>query len=265
MQMRWLARSVALVAITSWTLQSDLFAQGIEMDTQARVGAIVELMTEMSEESRVASAQIRAVYRPELDNALRDRPALIRSLESGDLARLPENPAEFNLDLRLAGAHPIAERDLIYQPIYVAARPATLGALFAVAARVQSGPVEVASLVRHFEYQQALRRTNPNATTEVPTHRLGLAFDISVLNMSLETVREVRDVLRAMSDAGDLYVVAESRQLVFHVVPTPERLAFFEALYDGLMTLSPDPYRAVVVARVPAADAPADVTADGMQ
>jgi hypothetical protein len=232
------------------------------LNTQARLSAIIELMSEMTEESRVASAEIRAAYSPELDGALRDRPALIRSLESGDMARLPENPAQFNLDLRLAGAHPIAERDLIYQPIYVAARPATLGALFAVAARVQSGPVEVTSLVRHYQYQQALRRTNRNAFTRVPTHTMGLAFDISVLNMSLETVREVRDVLRAMSDAGGLYVVAETRQLVFHVVPAPERLRFFEALYDGLMTLSPDPHRAVVVAEAPPVQRASDPVAD---
>ena len=206
------------------------------------------MLAEMAAESRRASAKIRSVYRRELRSALADRDALISSLERGTMARLPDNPARFNLRLRLAGEHPIAERDLVYQPLYVAARPATLGALFAIAGRVRSGPVEVTSLVRHHEYQRALRRSNPNASTKVPTHTMGLAFDISVLNSSVETVREIRDVLRAMSAAGDLFVIAETHQLVFHVVPAPGRLAFFEALYEAVMMLSPGTSRGTVVA-----------------
>ena len=257
-----LAGGVALLFLVGAASANHAAAQTVELGDAARLAAVVELMSEMAVESRDASEKVRRVYRRELESALVDRPALIASLESGDIARVPENPAQFNLRLRLAGAHPIAERDLVYQPIYVAARPATLGALFAVAARVQSGPVEVTSLVRHHEYQRALRRTNPNAATSVPTHTMGLAFDISVLNMPLETVREVRDVLRAMSDAGDLFVVAETHQLVFHVVPAPERLAFFEALYDGLMLLSPDTSRAVVVAQAPSATPANTATGD---
>jgi hypothetical protein len=46
-----------------------------------------------------------------------------------------------------------------------------------------------------------------------------LAFDISVLNVPLRPTRELRDVLREMRDAGDLFFVAQTQQLVFHVVP----------------------------------------------
>jgi hypothetical protein len=207
------------------------------------------MLESMAAESRRASAHIRSAYRRELRGAISSRDALIKSLESGTLGRLPVNPSRLNLDLRLAGDHPIAERDLVYQPLYVAARPSTLGALFAVAGRVRSGPVEVTSLVRHHEYQRALRRTNANAATTVPTHTMGLAFDVSLLNTPLDTAYEIRDVLRAMSAAGELFVVAETRQLVFHVVPAPACLDTFDALYDSVMMLLPDgSHPAVVIA-----------------
>jgi len=244
--LRLFAGGVVFAALTSIPVAS--YAREPQPGEAARLSTITALMTEMTAESRRAAAQVRTAYRPELEHALRDRPQLIASLERGTLARLPVRPARFNLDLRLAGAHPIAERHLVYQPLYVAARPATVGALLAVASRVSSGPLEVTSLVRHDDYQQTLRRSNANANTEVPTHTMGLAFDISVLHMSTDAVRELRDVLRAMSEAGDLFVIAETRQLVFHVVPAPDRLAFFEAIYDAAMALEPTAFPAVVTA-----------------
>jgi hypothetical protein len=210
-------------------------AEHPEVGTDAHVAALSEMMAGLTAESHAAADAIQAAYRGELEAALADRSALIESLESGHVALLPEHPWQFNVNVRLAGDHPIAERDPIYQPIYVAARPATLGALLTVASRVESGPIEVTSLVRHGHYQRMLQQTNRNAFTEVPTHTLGLAFDISVLNTPYETACEIRDVLRAMADNGDLHVVAETRQLVFHVVPAPERLPFFEAVYEALL------------------------------
>jgi len=244
--LRLIAGGVVLAALTS--IPAATYAREPQPGQARRLPAVTALMAEMAAESRRASAQVRSAYRAELENALRDRPQLIASLERGTLARLPVRPERFNLDLRLAGSHPIAERDLVYQPLYIAARPATVGALLAVASRVSSGPLEVTSLVRHDDYQQTLRRSNANANTEVPTHTMGLAFDISVLHMSPDAVRELRDVLRAMSEAGDLFVIAETRQLVFHVVPAPDRLAFFEAIYDAAMALEPAAFPAVVTA-----------------
>lgn len=226
--------AVALTAVAlAWGPAAG--ADSLAVGTGAHVASLSEMMAGMAAESRAASAAIQAAYRGELEAALADRSALIDSLESGHVALLPERPRQFNIAVRLAGDHPIAERDLVYQPIYVAARPATLGALLTVASRVEGGPIEVTSLVRHGQYQRMLRQTNRNAFTEVPIHTLGLAFDISVLNAPYATAVEIRDVLRAMAGAGDLFVVAETRQLVFHVVPTPQRLPFFEAVYDGLV------------------------------
>jgi hypothetical protein len=113
----------------------------------------------------------------------------------------------------------------------MAARPATIGALIVVASRVKSGPVEVTSLVRHGEYQDALRATNGNANTSVPMHTMGLAFDIALVNTPLSRVYEIRDVLKEMRAAGDILFIGEHQQLVFHVVPHPSRLGYFTDIY----------------------------------
>src|SRR6185295_1854009 len=131
----------------------------------------------------------------------------------------------------LDGSNPIGEKDIDHQNSYVSARAATIGCLLDVASRVKSGPIEVTSLVRHLEYQSELRATNPNAITDVPTHALGLAFDIAVVNSPLRTVLELQKVLRQMSDAGDVLVIAEREQMVFHVVPQPSHLGWYAEVY----------------------------------
>ena len=120
------------------------------------------------------------------------------ALANGGVAPLPEDPARFNLIPRPDGPHPIVEKDLSNQASYLAARPATLGVLLDLASRVHTGPVEITSLVRHGEYQEALRVTNTNASTSVPMHTMGLAFDIALINTPLRTADEIRKVLRAM-------------------------------------------------------------------
>ena len=145
----------------------------------AAVRTIGEMMSSLARESRVDAERIEQVYGDaSRRRGLRDREALERSLADGSIAPVPSDTHRFNLAPRLGGRHPIGEKDLEHQPLYVAARPATLGLLLHVAARVRSTPLEVTSLVRHHAYQRALQRTNPNARTAVPTHALGLAFDI---------------------------------------------------------------------------------------
>jgi hypothetical protein len=124
---------------------------------------------------------------------------------------------------------------LEHQVSYIAGRPATIGCLLDVASRVKSGPLEITSLVRHSEYQGALRATNANATTAVPMHTMGLAFDIALVNTPLATVHEIRDVLERMRDAGELLFIGERRQLVFHVVPHPSRLGHFTDVYTQVL------------------------------
>ena len=190
------------------------------------------MMVALGPESARDAKLIKSAYREHLDLLVLDQyDQLEGALLTGGLAHLPQDPSRFNLAPRLTGASPIGEKDLANQTSYLAARPATIGALLEVASRVKSGPIEITSLVRHSDYQASLRSTNANATTSVPMHTMGLAFDISLINTPLKTVYEIRDVLRQMRNEGELLFIGERRQLVFHVVPHPSRLGHFTQRY----------------------------------
>jgi hypothetical protein len=137
--------------------------------------------------SKESALAIRDSYRPFLDLlALDDFHQIEAGLANGGLVPLPNDPERFNVRVRLDGLSPIGEMDMSRQASYVSARAATIGCLLDVASRVKSGPIEVTSLVRHLGYQQQLRATNHNATDDVPTHALGMAFDIAMVNTAAE-------------------------------------------------------------------------------
>ncbi len=195
------------------------------------------MMVALAPDNARASATIRETYRDHLGFLVLDELAAIEgALFNGGLVPLPANPMRFNVKPRVDGLFPIAEKDLTNQVSYLSARAATIGCLLDVASRVTSGPLEITSLVRHSEYQDALRATNTNATTSVPMHTMGLAFDIALVNSPLKTVYEIRDVLRRMQRAGDILFVGERQQLVFHVVPHPSRLGYFTDVYAGALS-----------------------------
>lgn len=220
--------------------------------SSSRIETIDRMMAALAPESAEAAATIRTMYRDHLELlALGGFADLEGALAAGGLARLPDEPGRFNLVPRLGGLHPIGEKDLLHQDHYVTARPATIGALLEVASRVKSGPIEVTSLVRHAQYQDVLRTTNANASTSVPVHTMGLAFDIALVNTPIETVYEIRRVLRRMRDAGDILFIGERRQLVFHVVPHPKRLGHFDEVYTRALGTAPATQSAVVVAPMP--------------
>lgn len=204
----------------------------------AFVDALQSMMSELRPESRRAAQAIKAAYGPLVGReTFADRADLMEAIERDHVARLAQDALAFNVAPRLDGYSPIGEKDLAHQAAYVAARPAALGLLYAIASRVESSPVEVTSLVRHMHYQRALAGTNGNANTEVPTHAMGLAFDIALVNTPLATAYEIRDVLREMRDAGALHFIGESRQLVFHVVPRESWFGYFEALHWGMTNI----------------------------
>jgi hypothetical protein len=194
--------------------------------------AIDRMMVELSAQNVYASTMVKKEYRAYLDELVLDEfAALEDALYTGGLVPLPHDHERFNLRVRTDGPAPIAEKDLDNQTSYIAARPATIGALLDIASRVKSGPLEITSLVRHAEYQDALRATNSNANTSVPMHTMGLAFDIALINTPLKTVYETRDVLKQMQKAGDILFIGERKQLVFHVVPHPSRLGYYHEVY----------------------------------
>jgi hypothetical protein len=220
---RVLAAAALLLAAAARPASADSIPHAEKLD---------RMMVAMASRSARDAAMIKRLYRPHLRllllNAYSD---LEGALATGGLAPLPGDPARFNLAPRLDGPHPIGEKDLGNQVTYVAARPATIGALIVVASRVRSGPVDITSLVRHAEYQAVLKTTNGNASTSVPMHTMGLAFDIALVNTPMARVQEIRRVLQEMRAAGDILFIGERQQLVFHVVPHPSRLGYFSDIY----------------------------------
>jgi hypothetical protein len=208
-------------------------ARPASADSLTQVQKLDKMMVATAAQSARDAAAIKRLYRPHLNllllNAYSD---LEGALATGGLVPLPAHPGRFNLAPRLDGPHPIGEKDLGNQVNYLAARPATIGALIVVASRVRSGPVEITSLVRHGGYQAVLRATNGNASTSVPMHTMGLAFDIALVNTPLTRVLEIRRVLERMRAAGDILFIGERQQLVFHVVPHPSRLGYFTGIYQ---------------------------------
>jgi hypothetical protein len=194
--------------------------------------ALDRMMVELAPSNARASATVKKEYRAYLDHLVLDEYASLEdALTTGEVVPLPPNHEQLNLRVRTDGPAPIAEKDLANQTSYIAARPAAVGALLDIASRVTRGPLEITSLVRHTDYQSALRATNSNANTSVPMHTMGLAFDIALINSPLKTVHEIRDVLLEMQRAGDILVIGERKQLVFHVVPHPSRLGYYTELY----------------------------------
>lgn len=190
------------------------------------------MMIALASDSAQAAETIRRVYQEHLDVLmLREYDELAGALDNGGLVPLPPYPLHYNIIPRLDGPHPIGEKDLANQSSYISARAATVGALLEIAYRVKSGPVEVTSLVRHGDYQDSLRATNPNANTSLPMHTMGLAVDIALANTPLNTIYEIRDVLQKMQDAGEILFIGERKQRVFHVVPHPSRLGYFNEVY----------------------------------
>jgi hypothetical protein len=223
-------------------------------DRRAHARALDAMMVAMAPESARDSKAIKAAYREHLDLlVINQYDELQAALYAGGLAPLPADPVRFNLAPRLTGPSPIGEKDLHNQTSYIAARPATIGALLDVASRVKSGPLEITSLVRHTEYQGALRATNGNAITSVPMHTMGLAFDIALINTPIKTVYEIRDVLRRMRSAGEILFIGERQQLVFHVVPQPARLGHFTEAYARALGAPPAASGTPVVAFSPSA------------
>jgi hypothetical protein len=221
--------------------------------TQATfIAWIDQMMVMLGSQNVVASRAIRRAYAPQLDLLVLEEYAdLAGALDTRLLAPLPADPQRFNLAPRLDGPNPIGEKDLSNQHSYIAARPATIGLLLDVASRVETGPLEITSLVRHGDYQESLRDTNVNASTAVPMHTMGLAFDIALVNTPPATIREIRDVLVRMRDAGDLMFIGERRQLVFHVVPHPARIAHFTDVYNRSVGVPSAVHGAHVIAASP--------------
>ena len=225
----------ALKTITLSTTLLLLSSGAVATAEPEEVVSVYSMIAEMRTESRNDALTIKEVFAPYLDNTVFEtRDDLLRALESGELVRLTE-PHRYNLQPRLSGQSFIGQKDMEYQDIYVAARPATIGMLMEIGRRVERGPLDITSLVRSSEYQRMLQRGNGNANTDVPTHTMGYAVDIGLKEAPPETLTDLRAVLEEMRDAGDIYFIGERNQLTFHIVPVPARFQHFEQRYRELI------------------------------
>ena len=230
---------VLILAVLLW-LVSPGVARAERVTRVEYLSVVNDVVAELAPRSVHDAVAIREAYAPYVASlALDTFDDIEEGLTTGGLVPLPEAAEWLNVRVRREGGSPIGEKDVVHQARYVSARTAAIGCLIDVASRIKSGPIEVTSLVRHLGYQNELRATNPNAMTEVPTHALGLAFDIAIVNTPLPTVLELEDVLREMSDAGDILVIAERQQLVFHVVPQPSRLGWYTEVYARAINGAP--------------------------
>ena len=204
---------------------------GFGSAVSAQHPSIYTMVSELRRQSHADALTIKEAYRPMIETALfADREHLRRALDAGELVLL--SPLGLpHVQPRLSGESPIAQKDLDNQALYISLRPAAMGMLIDVTRRVAHGPLEITSLVRTTEYQNALMRGNRNANTDVPTHAMGYAVDIGLKFASEQTAKELRRVLEEMRTAGDIYFIAEANQLTFHMVPVPSRMPHFEALY----------------------------------
>lgn len=216
--------------------------------------SVYSMVSELRRQSHADALTIKDEYRHLMDTAVfADRDHLRRAIDAGELVPISTVELPF-VHPRLSGQSPIGEKDLDNQHLYVALRPAALGMLIDIAQRVQFGPLEVTSLVRTADYQQALMRGNGNANTDVPTHAMGYAVDIGLKYAPADTAAELRRVLEEMRANGDIYFIAEANQLTFHIVPVPSRIPNFEALYHQTVAAAAEP--APASASVPVEDTP---------
>jgi hypothetical protein len=242
--------AVTLVLSVTLPMRSGLAAEPQDDEFLRHARAF---MRETARGNRVDAARIKKAYSElTIQAALLDRDALTAALAAATIRPLPRGSSELRVRPRLTGPHRIGEADPAHQHLYVAAHPAAIECLLRISSSMRTGPLDVTSLVRHRVYQATLAAGNPNATRAGSLHTVGLAFDISVLNVPSTVARDLARVLLQMRASGDLYFLAETRQLVFHVVPSPARLAEFADVTTtvamaGEPALLPRPSRALAV------------------
>lgn len=227
---------------TAWLAVTLAVAPGASVaaaSTDPHVERLRAVMRAHHADSVTHAETVRDSYGPEVTRlVLADREALRAALATGELSSLPVDASAFNVAARLHGPHQVAELDPEHQPLYLSARPEVVGLMLDIGSRLPRGHLDVTSLVRHAAYQRSLAARNPNASTTVPTHAMGLAVDISVLHMTARQARALGQVLREMAADGALHYAAEQRQLVFHVVPAAARRDYYRAFAQTVLVAS---------------------------
>ena len=172
-----------------------------------------------------------------VDLEFQDLLSVQKAREVGRLVPLPEPWESFGFRPRLHGESPIAEKDPQHRDVYIQAEPATVGCLLYIMneLRLLQGkrfaPYEVNSLVRTQAYQEALKSSNSNAKTDLPTHTMGKAFDLPMKGISKQRRSDLMFILADMDSEGMLSYIPEGKQDTIHVVFHPLWETFFARVY----------------------------------
>lgn len=176
-------------------------------------------------------------YTPQQVEQMRfdDLVAIRFAKKSGRLVDIPW--PNFGFYPRLKKPSQIAEKDMPNQREYIAAETATAGCLLYIIneLRLLQGSkftlLEVNSLVRTDETQGALRNSNSNSRTSLPTHTMGKAFDLPLRKKSGDYKRDLLFILYDLEIAGRLAFIKEGTQDTIHVVANPASDQFFSNFY----------------------------------
>ncbi len=166
----------------------------------------------------------------------------------GELVEIADDPAVTCIKLRKIGKWPIAEKekDVKRKPMYWQLRKPAAGLLYQIAAymcdadaveEVARIPLDITSLVRSWEYQKRLMKTNSTANVGKqgvpPTHVLGLAFDIAWGKMTAERFSRLQQYLEILQEQKKIIYFREQKtQAAFHVIALPAAHEEFQAYYD---------------------------------
>jgi len=203
-----------------------------------------QLYANRFESNKVTPNRMWSWFEPKQLEALKfeDLAAIQAAQKGGRLGTVPRPYAKYGIQPRLTGKSPIAEKDLKNQNFYISAEQATIGCLLYIAneLRLLQGKsfqsVEVNSLVRSENTQSALKDSNSNARTALPTHTMGKAFDLPLLGKSIRYRRDLLFILTDMENAGMLAFIREGSQDTIHVVPHPAFEQLFQKVYRDVVT-----------------------------
>jgi hypothetical protein len=165
---------------------------------------------------------------------------------AGRLKPLPKPWTAFGFTVRLRGSAPIGEKDLANQRDYIQAESGTIGCLLYVVNELHLlqgkhfQPYEINSLVRTVGVQnRLLDDPRSKATSELPIHTIGKAFDFPVATMSITRRRDLLFILNDMDSQGMVsfapeYQTIKKRRIMvsIHVVPHPQWEEYFRVMYE---------------------------------
>ena len=187
---------------------------------------------------RAKSSHEEVLHPPSDTERYADATDLRTAWEDGTLHPVPDEPAlGFRIDRELGELAPQLDRP---KTLYSGLRPEALAVLLYIGKRVReisdsTRPLLVTSAVRDDEYQDALRRGNPEAAHGYSLHTTGYAFDVRRRYQSGEQAQAFQFLLDDLTARGLIAWIREPGAI--HITVSKEA----EVLVDELLQEDPTP------------------------